>query len=156
MWGRTRLSSGVPCRHFVLICCCRVGLLQKNLVSVLIVSRPGPIADGLQAIVASMPGASGTYHAPDAPQALKALAQLRPQLVILDFGLPNRQAATLLHMMRADCPGTRCIVLAGTVAERTAAEEAGADATVLEGCPALNLIATLERLLARGQAYPQS
>ena len=116
--------------------------------SVLIVSKSGPIADGLQAIVASMPGVRGTYHAPDAPRAVEALAQLRPQLVILDFGLPNRQAAMLLRMMRADCPGTLCIAMAGTVGERKAAEEAGADAALLEGCPAPNLIATLERLLA--------
>jgi len=116
--------------------------------SVLIVARPGPLSDGLRAVLASIPRAEVADDLVDeALSLLKAVRQHRPAIVLLDFDLLRRDGPESLQQIKALSPETRCIVLADSVHEQQAAKDAGVDATLLKGSLPATLIATIERLL---------
>jgi DNA-binding NarL/FixJ family response regulator len=114
---------------------------------VLIVSRPGPLADGLRALLTAIPRVTAIRQVNDIPAALPLLVERHPVLLILDSHLPTEAACTILNDIKVLSPETRTLILADDVRQEDAAQAAHADAVLLKGAPAEALFATIVSLL---------
>lgn len=113
----------------------------------LIVARPGELRDGLKALLAATGKVGRISEADDTAAALAIIGQLCAQVAVLDCDIPGGDVPTLLKRIKAECPETKCLVLADGVEQQREAESAGADVTVLKGFPAAKLVQTLSSLL---------
>lgn len=90
----------------------------------------------------------------DGPAALEALAQLRPELAIVDIDIPGFDGLTLVARARAELPDleTRFVFLssAATDANRARGAELGAVAFVAKPFAPLELVRCVERALGGG------
>ncbi len=116
-------------------------------VPVLVVARPGPLRDGLVALLKALPQVSTVEQATTATAAIKTVESQRPALVLVDSGLPGDDAWTVLKQLKTRRPAVRCVVLSDTVQHYRQAEAAGASRALLTGIPAPQLSVTLEGLL---------
>ncbi len=123
--------------------------MTSNRVSALIVARPGPLRDGLQALVTAMPQIEVVDGVDDISSALNTSFEHYPALVLLDSGLVGSEIWITVQRARAKWPQARCVFLVNDVHQHQEAEAAGADAVLLKGFPAARLTATIGRLLPR-------
>jgi DNA-binding NarL/FixJ family response regulator len=115
----------------------------------LIATRPGPLQNGLVALMTTMPQVNAVIVAEEAVSALRMIAEHLPTLVLLEMALPGEETRTVLKQIKAAWPLTRCIVLANDVRQQQEAKAAGADVVLLKGFSAAKLIATVEELLSQ-------
>ena len=111
----------------------------------LIVVAPGPLQDGLLALMTTYNQISAVFVAGEASLALRMVKDHRPNLILLDINLPKAQM--VLEQTKSRWPQTHCIVLAGNVEQEQAIKEA--DAVLIEGFSPARLLATIENLLAK-------
>jgi len=123
--------------------------MKENSASALIVAKPGPLRDGLHALMTTMSQIGNTYNADDVPSALNMTAEDCPVLVLMDAGPNGSDARMAVWQIKARCPQTRCVFLANDVQQRREAEAAGADAALLKGISTEKLVATIVGLLPR-------
>jgi DNA-binding NarL/FixJ family response regulator len=114
--------------------------------SALIIARPEPLRDGLQALVGTMPQIGTIDVLNDVHSALKADVGT-PALLLLDAGMTGNDVWLTLRRAKARWPRARTIVLVNSVEQQTEAEAAGADVALLEGFPAGRLVAAIVKLL---------
>jgi len=83
-------------------------------------------------------------------EAVAAAAKHEPDVVLLDFNLPDAPATEICEALAARLPGTPIIVLADRGDETAVAEaiDAGARAYLLKDADDLDLAAVVERVLA--------
>jgi DNA-binding NarL/FixJ family response regulator len=115
----------------------------------LIATRPGALQDSLVALMTTMPHVNAVLIAEDAAAVLRAMAQHRPALVVLEMDLSAEEGLAPLQEMGAKWPMTRCLALADDVEQQREAESAGADVVLIVGFPATWFIAAIEELLSR-------
>jgi hypothetical protein len=113
----------------------------------LIVAPPGPLRDGLHALVGSMPQIGTVRVVSDVEGALVCDLEIGPRLVVLDGNLGPDRAWHLVRRAKRKWPRARTIALVATVRQQQEAEAAGADAVLLQGLPAGRLVAAIVRLL---------
>lgn len=89
-----------------------------------------------------------TLEAPDAAEALRAMRHHRPELVLLDLGLPDRDGMELIAALKALAP-TSILVLTSRDDERSkvAALDAGADDYVTKPFGVPELLARMRAAL---------
>jgi CheY-like chemotaxis protein len=121
--------------------------MAENGASALIVANPGPLRDGLRALLIAMLEVHAVEEACDLPSALKMALGRPPALVVLDSGLAGSEIWLAARQAKAKWPQAQCIFLVNSVKEQSEAEAAGADAVLLKGVPPAKLIATIVRLL---------
>ena len=121
--------------------------MSHNRVCALIVSQPGPLRDGMRALLTAMPQIEIIGEAGDMTSALRMIQGYCPTLVLLDADLPGDEVWNALKTIKANWPDVRWIVLANTVEQQQAAERAGADSAPLKGFLAAKLVATIEGLI---------
>lgn len=114
---------------------------------ILIVARPGPLRDGVEALMATVPRTEIVGKVEAASSALRVVFEHRPDLLLLDAGLPENESWSALRYCRIEHPELRCIVLADDAEQVQEARAAGADAVFLKGFPADRFVRTVERLL---------
>lgn len=117
--------------------------------SALIVAGPGPLRDGLHALVKTMPQIRAVIVVTDVHSAFKAEFAFHPGLVLLEGDVAGGEISLTVTRARARWPGARTIVLAGNVRQQQQAEAAGADVVLMEGFPASGLVSTIARLVAQ-------
>lgn len=115
--------------------------------SALIIAQPGPLRDGLEALVGTMPQVGSVEVMGEVASACGATFNQCPALVLLDAHLTDDDVWLAVRRVKRKWPGARTIVLAGSVEQQEAAEAAGADAVLLQGLPAGRLVAAIVRLL---------
>ena len=115
--------------------------------SALIVARPGPLLDGLHALVGSMPQIGAVSAVSDVYAAPRLGLGAGPALVLLDGDQNGEKAWRIVRRARACWPEARTIILVSTVQQQAEAEAAGADAVLLQGLPAGRIIAAIVKLL---------
>jgi len=113
----------------------------------LIVAMPGELRDGLRALLAATGKIGHISLADDGLAALAIIGQLCAQIAVLDWNIPVSDIPTLLTRIKAECPETKCLVLADCVEQQREAESAGADVAVVKGYPAARLVETISTLL---------
>jgi len=118
--------------------------------SALIVARPGPLRDGLRALMVAMPQIADVGEADDIAAALKMETGCHPAVVVVDSGLAGKEIQQAVQGTKAKWPNARSVFLADDVRQHHEAEAAGADAVLLKGFPATKLVAAIVRLLPQG------
>jgi DNA-binding NarL/FixJ family response regulator len=125
---------------------------ETSHVRTVLVGRPGPIREGLHALVETIPDVEVVGEASDASAVQRLVATLQPGLVLLDTDLFGDADWTVLEWIKAEWPETRCLALAETGEQHQEAEAVDADAVLFRGFPAARLVETIVDLLPEGLA----
>jgi DNA-binding NarL/FixJ family response regulator len=122
--------------------------MKANLKLALIATPPGPLRDGLKALLATIPQIEHIESIGDASSLAQLVAERRPSLVVLDFSLVASEIATLLRQTEARSPATQYILLVNNVDEQQKAALAHAGTIFLKGVSPIELFSTVEKMLA--------
>ena len=95
------------------------------------------------------------HEAEDGDAALRAVAELRPRLVLLDVVLPGKDGFELINIMKSD-PGTRDLpVMVLSVRDReedvVKALSLGAEDYMIKPFSTQELLARIRKILSRGR-----
>jgi len=120
---------------------------------VLIISQPGPLRHGLQALLSSMPNVETVAVAAHARAALQSIRRCQPAMVLLDSSLPGEGFLPLLKQIKVRWPQLQCLVLADGTEQQRQAQTAKADGVLLKGVSATRLSAAMERLLTEAVRF---
>jgi DNA-binding response OmpR family regulator len=91
---------------------------------VLIADASDAVGDAVARLLRPEPGVAAVMRAADAAEALRCAAELRPQLVLLDFALPETALGAYLEELRGAAPDARVLLLLVHPADAAAAEDA--------------------------------
>lgn len=114
--------------------------------SALIIAPPGPVRDGLRALMSSMPQLRDVEVAVEVRSVPSRGLDGCPGLVLVDVGSSVDQVWLTVRRTRTRCPAARLIVLVSNVEQQDEAEAAGADAVLMQGFPPGRLVAAIVRL----------
>ena len=117
----------------------------------LLLARPGPLADGLLGFLKTIPGVHVVGHLSELPSSNAETAELDPAVVVLAFGTSAQRNLAALTRLDATLPESKCIVVANDIQQQQAAATHGADAVLLNGCRPAELVAAI-RVLAAARA----
>jgi DNA-binding NarL/FixJ family response regulator len=120
----------------------------RDSVPVLIVAKPGPLRDGVQALVGAMPQVGTIRKINDLSSTSLAAIEGYPELVLLNCGMGCGLIGAMVAQVKARWPRARCLTLVGSVEQQREAESSGADAVVLNGLPARKLLKTIAGVLS--------
>jgi len=115
---------------------------------ILIVVRPGPLREGVEALLTSVPQIEIVDKLECTSRAVQIAKEQTINILLLEAGLPMNGASRLVAFCRRERPGVRCLVLADTMDQAREARAFGADAVFLKGFPADRFVMTVERLLS--------
>jgi two-component system, NarL family, nitrate/nitrite response regulator NarL len=91
---------------------------------VLVADASDAVGDAVARLLRREPGVAAVVRAADAAEALRCAAELRPQLVLLDFALPETALGAYLEKLRGAAPDSRVLLLLVHPADAAAAEDA--------------------------------
>ncbi len=121
--------------------------MARHVSRTLLVVDPGPLCEGLRAIMAAMPGVEHLGEVNDPDLALAMVLEKQPSLVVLDGNFGSGTACGLVKQIKGLDGTTRCLVLVEDAAQQREALAAGADSAPLKGYRAEQLFTSLEGLL---------
>ena len=104
--------------------------------NVLLADDHGIMREGLRALLARQEGITVVGEAADGPAALELTRRLRPDVVILDIGLPGLSGIEVAARITAELPRTRTVALSKHHDRRFVARmlKAGAAAYLIKEC----------------------
>jgi two-component system invasion response regulator UvrY len=112
---------------------------------------------GLRHILADYPGIHIAGEAADGETAIRLNREIKPDVVLLDIGLPGLSGFEVTARLKQACPTLGIIIL--TIHEQapypTQLLEAGASGYLTKGCPATELIQAINSV-ARGERHISS
>ena len=117
----------------------------------MILASPGPLQDGLHALLFAMPQIETVKLADDLQTALGHPNGRYPSLIVLDADLAKGNVPSVVRQIKVRWPHSLSIFLANDVKQQLEAEDAGTDAALLKGSPPARITATVVRLLAQRQ-----
>lgn len=118
--------------------------------SALIVSRPGPLREGLRAALATLPHLEYLSEADSAASAIGLMLEHDPTLVLLCTDGSADKSITGFGRIKARWPKVHFIILVDTVAQQQAARAAGFEEVLVKGVRPDRLLGTIEDLI-RGE-----
>jgi DNA-binding NarL/FixJ family response regulator len=101
----------------------------------------------LRALLERRLGAAVVGEASDLDELRAQLPVCCPDVILLDWDLPGRQARAFVAGLREACPKVSVVALSGRVEARQAALAAGADAFVCKCDPPDGLISALQQIV---------
>lgn len=110
---------------------------------VLVVDDNSRTRAGLRALLLTTPGVKVVGEAPDGASAIRLAAALQPDVVLMDVRLPEVDGIEATRVIKSRQPSVRVVVLTISAAYRTEAVAAGADAFLVKGGPADELVAAV-------------
>ena len=121
---------------------------------VLVVEDHGIVRDGIRLLLQSQPDLEVVGEASDGPSAIERAACLRPDVVLMDLGLPGLNGMEATRQIHERCPEVK--VLALTVHDSDdyffRALRAGASGYVLKGSSSSELLGAI-RSVSQGEIY---
>jgi DNA-binding NarL/FixJ family response regulator len=111
-----------------------------------IVSRPGIMQQSLRASLAACRGIDVVATSGDGLTALRQVAKLRPELLVIDSNLLDEEVEALIAAVKTEHPTIWCLVLLRSTQHETQIMAWGADAVARRDESAQQLQATLARL----------
>jgi DNA-binding NarL/FixJ family response regulator len=123
-------------------------------VTILIVDDNAQFRVLLREIVAEEPDLHVVGEAADGAEAMRLALELRPDILLLDLGMPQVNGLEVLRWSKAEHPEIKVIIVTVHTedAYRQAAEASGADAFLLKKTLVTLLLPTIRRL--RGSPTP--
>ena len=122
-------------------------LNRENVMATLIVAHPGPLRDGMEALLASMPRVRVIGKVGSIDGAMRKAAVRHVGLLLVDASFPEQEVRRLLRRYLAAYPGMRAIVFANTIREVERAHGLEVDAVFVTGRPADQFVSMVEDLL---------
>jgi DNA-binding NarL/FixJ family response regulator len=120
-------------------------------ITIAIIAPPGPIRDGLQALLASISRCDRILVLDGAALSRDRLDPSRPDVALIDAGPLDTAIGQALQHIRSTWPQARCLVLVDDVDQRATALAAGAAGAFLKDGRADELASAVERLIASSQ-----
>jgi len=111
---------------------------------VLIADEQQKIHFALRLLLEREPGLSVVGEAEDLKSLITQIEISHPDMVLLDWELPNTNRENALHSMRKVYPNVDVIVLSGRPEAKKAALAAGANAFISKGDPPERLLAAMK------------
>ena len=110
--------------------------------------------EGLRALLSGQAGVSVVGEAADGPSALEQARRLRPDVVILDIGLPHLSGIEVATRISAELPRTRTVALSKRHDRRFVARmlQAGAAAYLIKECAFDELTDAIDTVM-RGRKF---
>ncbi|HLI08865.1 MAG TPA: response regulator transcription factor [Ktedonobacteraceae bacterium] len=123
------------------------------MIRLLIVDDHEMVREGLKAMLVSEPDFSIVGDAANAEQALALIAQLRPDVALVDIRLPGTSGIDVCRIVTADYPETAVIILTTYTDDSLIAQaiQAGARGFILKDIERFDLKRSI-RAVARGEA----
>ena len=117
-------------------------------VQVLIADDEVHTRQGLQALLAAWPEIKVVGAAANGVEAVQLVEKCRPDVALMDIPMPvpalsgaeEMDGLEAIRLIKSRQPQVRIVVLTMYTAHRAAALAAGADAFLLKGCPAQDLL----------------
>jgi DNA-binding NarL/FixJ family response regulator len=100
--------------------------MNPNCISVLILSTASRLCNSLRVLLNAYPRIHWIRQTCDSLVALQWIAEHRPDVVLLDAGMPKNEAWQVLNHIQSFYPHCRCIVLTHNFAQQERAERARA------------------------------
>jgi len=110
---------------------------------VLIVDDRTQTREGLKALLATAPVVQVIGEAADGREAINLITELQPDVVLMDASMPVMDGLEATRLVKAQWPEVKVIVLTIHTTLRAEALAAGADAFLVKGCPAGELLAAI-------------
>lgn len=112
------------------------------------------VREGLRALLDKHPDFEVVGEAEDGRQALRLAAELRPDVVVMDVGMPELNGIGAARQLTSDCPAVKVIGLSMHADRRFVVEmlKAGASGYILKDC-AFQELDRAVRTVASGQTY---
>ncbi len=112
------------------------------------------VRSGLKAVLAGLGDATVVGEAENGVEAIAISKRLRPDLLLLDAGMPLSRGMEVFGEVRRWSPGTRIAVVTGFTSVRGLADwvSAGADGIFLKTCPPEEMAEGFA-LVLRGEGY---
>lgn len=131
-----------------------LGFVSERTVKVLIVEDHRMVAAGLAAVLEDEPGISVVGQADTAGRAASMAAALNPDVVLMDFRLPDMRGADAITAVSRSCPTSRVLTVTASREDEALEQvvDAGAMGFVGKDAAAEELIAAV-RSVARGEAH---
>jgi DNA-binding NarL/FixJ family response regulator len=101
------------------------------------------LRSALSLLLEQQPELQVVGEAADGPAALASLHELRPDLVLFDWDLPERGGADLLNALRQAAPDTILLAMSSRPEIRSLALAAGANGFISKADPPERLLATI-------------
>lgn len=110
------------------------------------------LLSGLMQLLEREPGIAVLAACTRGAEALAAVARCRPEVLLLDVSLPDRDGVGLLPDIAAVSPGTRTVIFAARMEDRVAAAlNEGAKAVVFKDTSVSELVACIRQVAAGGE-----
>ena len=123
---------------------------------VLLADSQPKVRSALQLLLKYEPGVRVVGEVGDAENLLTRILSTRPDLILVDWGLPGLAAIGSLPALRKDNPNLKVIVMSGRPEERQLALTAGADIFISKIDPPAQLLAALSAMnLQKTDMEPQ-
>ena len=110
---------------------------------VLIVEDRTQTREGLKTLLATAPPVQVVGEAADGREAIILITELQPDVVLMDASMPVMDGLEATRLVKVQWPEVRVIVLTIHTGLRAEALAAGADAFLVKGCPAGELLAAI-------------
>ena len=123
--------------------------------TVLLVDDHPLFLDGVRAALAGEPDLEVVGEAHDAAGAEELAARLRPDVVLMDLGLPDRSGIDATRALLAAVPGTRVLVMTMSTDDDAvvAAMQAGARGYVVKGAGRDDLLSAVRTVAGGGAVF---
>lgn len=115
----------------------------KQVTKLLIVDDNPHARHGLCAILTSQPGAEVAGEASQGNEAISLMETLHPDVVLMDVRMPVSDGIETARVIKSRWPRVRVVLISMYAEYRVEALSIGADAFVVKGCPAEELIAAV-------------
>jgi len=122
---------------------CGSGKVVKNIeqpTRVLIADDRPQSRNGLKALLATWPEVEVVGEATNGQEAVRLMEECRPDVVLMDAMMPVMDGLEATGHIKDRCPEVKVIVLTIHAPCRDDALAAGADAFLIKGCPAVDLL----------------
>jgi DNA-binding NarL/FixJ family response regulator len=110
---------------------------------VVVVDDRSQTREGLKSLLATAPPVQVVGEAADGREAMHLIEVRQPDVVLMDASMPVMDGLEATRLIKAQWPVVRVVVLTIHTGLRAEALAAGADAFLVKGCPAGELLAAI-------------
>ena len=121
---------------------------MENSRCAILISEPGPLCDGLQALLGAIPNVQPVSLAYDGSDTLATIEQYHPNLMLMNPEASGERVCDIVREIKQYSPQTSCVVLTQKTQYVRGIKAAGADKVLLRGVQASKLVNMLEGMLA--------
>jgi DNA-binding NarL/FixJ family response regulator len=120
---------------------------MKKELRILVADDQERVRYGLRALLRQQPGWVVIGEAENAKNLLAIASELNPELVLMDWNLPDMPGEIVLFSLHRNCQNLPVIVLSGQIEVKNIALGAGANAFFSKATPPDQLVETIQNVM---------